>query len=173
MEVNRRHDRSAGSALVSTPDRGFTLIELLVTIVLMGTTVVAVLAGMQTTIRASTIDRNHATIFEWLQSASDEIYQAPRIPCTAGRAAAITAYDEAAKLAPVPPVWEGTAARIDVVNVEYLGRLMVDDAFEWDAAFCFEGVGYENSPLYTQRVTIRAVDPNGSLVQTIEMVKSQ
>jgi len=156
-------------------DAGFTLIEVLVVITLMGICVVAVLAGMRATISATVIDRNHAVAFAWLQAASDEIYETPRVPCTSGQALAQSSYEAAAKSVPVPPVWSGTAAKIEVTNVEYLGRVTVDSAFEWGASFCFEGAGteYEDSPLYTQRVTLRASSPDGSMAQTLEMVKSE
>jgi prepilin-type N-terminal cleavage/methylation domain-containing protein len=154
---------------------GFTLIEVLVVITLMGIAVVAVLAGMRATIRSTIIDRNHAVAFAWLQAASDEVYETPRVPCTSGQAAAQSTYELAAKNAAVPPVWSGTSAKIEVTKVEYLGRVTVDSAFEWGTSFCFEGVGteYEDSPLYTQRVTLRATSPDGALVQTLEMVKSE
>jgi hypothetical protein len=45
--------------------------------------------------------------------------------------------------------------------------------FEWDAAFCFEGGIYADSPLYTQRVTIEATTPDGSIVKTLQMVKNE
>jgi prepilin-type N-terminal cleavage/methylation domain-containing protein len=153
-------------------DSGFTMIEMLVTIVLMGMTVVAVLVGVQTTIHATVIDREHAIAFAWLQSASDEIYRTARVPCTDGLPKAIADYDTAAKKADVPSAWSATAT-IAVTNVEYLGKVGIDDDFEWSPAFCFEGVGYETSPLYTQRVTIQVTSPDVGIVKTIQMVKSK
>lgn len=162
------HKSSQGS------DAGFSLVEILVTIVLMGTTMVAVLLSLQTTIKATVVDRDHATSFAWLQAASDEIYRVPRIPCTAGQAAAITAYDAAAKSVDRPPAWvDKSTAKIQVTTVEYLGKVNPDAVFEWDAAFCFEGVGFESSKLYTQRVTIQVTSPDDGLVKTLQMVKSE
>ena len=154
-------------------DEGFTLVEILVTIVLMGTTMVAVLLSLQTTIKATVVDRDHATAFAWLQAASDEIYRVPRIPCTQGQAAAITTYDVAAKSVDRPPAWVDEPATIRVTTVEYLGKVNPDAVFEWDAAHCFEGVGFETSKLYTQRVTIQVTSSNGELVTTLQMVKSE
>ena len=155
-------------------DEGFTLVEILVTIVLMGMTVVAVLLSLQTTIKATVIDRDHATSFAWLQAASDEIYRVPRVPCTDGQAAAITAYDAAAKSVDRPPAWvDKPTATIRVTTVEYLGKADPDAVFEWDAAYCFEGLGFEDSRLYTQRVTIEATSPDDTLVKTLQMVKSE
>ncbi len=112
--------------------------------------------------------------FSWLQAASDEIYRDPRVPCTAGRPAAIAAYTAAAQSAPRPVSWATEpGAVITVTNVEYLGRTTPDANFEWDAAFCFEGGIYVNSPLYTQRVTIQATSPDGRMVKTLQMVKNE
>lgn len=164
---------SSRTRVTAHDDDGFSLIEIVVTIALMGISVVAVLAGMQTTVRSSVTDRDHATAFSWLQAASDEIYRAPRVPCTSGQAAAITQYDTAAQNATEPPVWSSTGATIGVIDVEYLGKTAVDADFEWSDAFCFEGAGYIDSPLYTQRVTIQVIGPNGSLTKTMQMVKSE
>jgi hypothetical protein len=60
-----------------------------------------------------------------------------------------------------------------VTNVEYLGRINPDAVFEWDASFCFEGGVYDESPLYTQRVTIEASSPDGEIVKTLQMVKNE
>lgn len=153
-------------------DGGFSFTEVLVAIVLLGLTVTAVLVALRVTVRASVTDRDHASAFAWLQAASDEIYRTPRVSCTSGRPAALSAYDAAAKAVPKPPIWQGTGAQIDVIDVEYLGKPNVDADFEWSQTYCFEGVGYADSPLYTQRVTLQATNPNGRIVETIEMVKS-
>src|SRR5690349_10942005 len=55
------------------PDGGFTFIELLVAIVLLGTVVVATLAGLRAAIVAGTVDDNHSKTYAWLQAASDQI----------------------------------------------------------------------------------------------------
>jgi type II secretory pathway pseudopilin PulG len=150
-----------------------TLTEMLVTIALMGLAVTAVLIGLRTNVTASNTDQNHAVAYSWLQAASDEVYREIRVPCTDGRALALSNYDAAAKRVPRPPLWDGTDASIRVTNVEYLGRTDPDAVFEWDASFCFEGVGYESSPLYTQRITIETTGPGGELVRTLQMVKSE
>jgi prepilin-type N-terminal cleavage/methylation domain-containing protein len=154
-------------------DGGFSLVEMLVSVVLLGLTVTAVLATMRVTIRASVVDRDHAVAFEWLQSASDEIYRDPRVPCTSGRPAAIAAYHASAQSVVRPPMWDATAATIAVIDVEYLGKNSPSDDFEWAPGFCFEGAGYVTSPLYTQRVTLQVTSPRGDIVETLEMVKSQ
>lgn len=152
-------------------DRGFSLVEVLVTVVLLGSGVVAVLSGLQMTIRASVIDRDHATAFAWMQTASDEIHRAPRESCTTGNA--IAAYDAVAQTIPPPPVWASLSPTIEVINVEYLGKNNEDDPFEWSSSFCFEGGTYADSPLYTQRVTLRVITHDGRFVRTLQMVKSE
>jgi hypothetical protein len=133
-------------------------------------------------VSASAVDRDHAVAFTWLQAASDEIYRAPRVECTSdgsGRLLAIDQYTIAAREATVPPVWQTSGgaprglASIAVVNVEYLGRTTVDDVFDWGPDFCFEGGSFAESPLYTQRVTVQVTFPNGSTIETLEMVKSE
>jgi type II secretory pathway pseudopilin PulG len=167
-------DRRGADASVRR-DGGNSLIEMLVVIVLMGMVVTAVLAGIRVSIRASSVDRDHAAAFAWLQAGSDAVHNAPRVPCTAdgqGRIQAMAAYDALVKTVPPPPVWNGKGS-IAVANVEYLGRAGVDDDFSWSPAFCFEGGAFVDSPLYTQRVTIEVGLPNASSVQTLEMVKSE
>ena len=165
-------ERAATTPSSEVEDSGFSMVEILVTIVLMGMTVVAVLVGVQTTIHATVVDREHAIAFAWLQSASDEIYRTTRVPCTSGRPAAIAAYDTAAKSVSAPSTWSAGAS-IAVTDVEYLGKVAVDDDFEWSPTFCFEGAGYTTSPLYTQRITVQVTSANGGIVKTIQMVKSE
>ncbi len=153
-------------------DSGATLIEILIAVVLLGLTVSAVLVAVRTTTTASAIDRDHAITFSWLQAASDEVYREPRVPCNVATDPAAT-YTGYAQSAPRPPRWPTTSgATIAVTNVEYLGKANPDAEFEWDAGFCFEGGLYADSPLYTQRITITAVSPDG-LIKTLQMVKNE
>ena len=173
MQQSNCNLRQAEIVVVSAGrrDLGSSLIEVLVSIVLLGTAVVAVLAALGTSIHASGVDRDIATAYEYVQSASDEIYSANRVPCYQGVAAVQAAYDAAVKLAPVPPGWTKTAT---VTNVEFLGRAAVNDPFSW-GAFCFESSDpanqYYTSPLYTQKVTFTVKDPKG-LTRTLQVVKS-
>lgn len=143
---------------------------------LMGVGVTAVLASVRTTLEASDIDRNHAIAYEWLQSASDEIYRRDRLPCdTYSHGAIIAAYDASARSVERPPGWDAASgASIQVEQVEYLGRADQADDFVWDSSYCFEGgTEYADSPLYTQRVTLRAYSPNAEFTRTLQMVKSE
>lgn len=153
-------------------DRGLSLVEILVSIVLLGTAGVAVVVALGTSIHASAVDKDLATSYEYVQSVSDQIYAAPRVPCYQGAATVKAAYDTAAKQAPAPLGWTKTAT---VTNVQFLGRATVDAPFSW-GAFCFESSDplnqYYTSPLYTQKVTFTVKDPKG-FVRTLEVVKSE
>lgn len=155
-----------------TRDVGQSLIEVLIVILLMGLVVTAILGALRVTTQASGIDRDHAIAFSWLQAASDEIYRQPRVPCNTATDP-IATYTSYAQAATRPPSWVTSAAHIEVISVEYLGRSTPDADFEWDASFCFEGGVYLESPLYTQRVTIEATSPSGDLVKTLQMVKNE
>ncbi|MGK0274403.1 MAG: type II secretory pathway pseudopilin PulG [Ilumatobacter sp.] len=157
-------------------DGGNTLIEMLIVIVLMGVVVTTVLSALQVTIRATTIDREQAIAFSILQAASDQIFTGPHESCLTGNA--VSTYNARAQGAAIPTAWESSPSvalpgvSIDVIGVEYLGRVGVDDVFEW-GSFCFEGPSFGDSPLYTQRVTIQLTFPDGTTTQTLEMVKSK
>ena len=165
---------------IGTPTRrmdgGYTLIEMLIVIVLMGMVVSVVLTAMQVSISATTTDREQAIAFSILQAASDEVFIGPHESCLSGNA--VSVYNSRAQNAAIPTAWESSPGvpkpnvSIEVIAVEYLGRVGVDDVFEW-GAFCFEGPGYGDSPLYTQRVTIQLTFPDGTSRQTLEMVKSK
>ena len=164
-------DRGTGERR-TTRDAGFSLIEVLIVVLLMGLVVTAVLAALGTATKASAVDKEHAIAYSWLQAASDEIYRQPRVPCNSATDPVAT-YSTYAQAAPRPLSWDSTSASIAVVGVEYLGRSTPDADFEWDAAFCFEGGVYLDSPLYTQRVTLQVTSPTGDLVKTLQMVKNE
>ena len=153
-------------------DRGLSLIEILVSIVLLSTAGISVVVALGTTIHSSSVDKNLATGYEYVQNVSDQIYEAPRVQCYQGATNVKAAYDSAAKSATPPPGWTNTAA---VTNVEFLGKAAVNDPFSW-GAFCFESSDplnqYYTSPLYTQKVTFTITDPKG-VVRTLQVVKSE
>ena len=149
-------------------DGGATFVELLVAIVLLGTTVVGVLAAVRTTVTASKTDVDHARAFEWLQAASDAVYKAPRRACakttlpvasanqpsdwTSNKGSASvnspgtvwTDYQAAVNAVPPPVGWTG--GKIVITAIEYLGRQTPDaPSFEWNTSYCYEGVQSINS----------------------------
>lgn len=162
-------------------DAGTTFVELLVAIVLIGTSVIATLAALQATTRATITDRDHAKSLEWLQAAADEVYNAPRVACYAqsspGASAnqAIADYETAVQSAQRPAGWD--TATIDVVAVQFIGRASSSDPYSWSEGFCLESNPstcpsgtYCNSPQTAQKVTLRVVSPSG-LVKTLDTVK--
>jgi type II secretory pathway pseudopilin PulG len=173
-------------------DRGATLVEFVVAITLMGLVVTAVLVSLRTTTVGSTIDRDQAMAFEWLQAASDRVYNGPRQPCYGTAPTPQAAYDALAKQANRPQGWDiASGATIEVISVAFLGRTVDTAPLEWKAAstHCLESVGcpadfddipdlvppnwiYCQSPLTTQKVTIRVIGPAGKITNTLEMVKS-
>ena len=174
MQQSKRklRKRDSVAAPAGRRDQGSSLIEILVSMVILSTGVVAVLTALGTSIHASAVDKDVATAYEYVQDASDQIYEANRVPCYQGLATIKAAYDAAVKLAPVPPGWTKTAT---VTNVEFLGKAAVNDPFSW-GAFCFESSDplnqYYTSPLYTQKVTFTVKDPKG-FVRTLQVVKSE
>ena len=171
-----RADREHVRAIASQQDRGTTFVEILVSIVLMGTAVVGILVALRTSTHASAIDLSQAKAYEWVQSVSDQIYDAPRVPCySGGSAAAITAYQSAANGAAKPPGW--SSGSVTVTNVEFLGRALSTDPFSWSTSFCFESSNasnpYYTSPMYTQRVTFTVAGPPNTTSVTMQVVKSE
>lgn len=157
-------------------DGGFGLVEVITAIALMALGVVAVMSGLYASVTATVVDRDHALAFSWLNAGADAVHNIARVPCTAdgsGRTDAISAYDAAARTTTPPPGWSVNGATISVTNVEYLGRASVDSEFEWGTTWCFEGTGFDASPLYTQRVSLEVRSPDGTIIETMQMVKSE
>lgn len=154
-------------------DRGSSLIEILLAVVLLGSAVVAILGMLRTSVKASAIDKDQATAYEYMQTVSDELYHADRKPCYATAPTPIAAYETIAQSVAQPQGWTKTA---HVTKVEFLGRTLATDQFSW-GAFCFEASaqdtdGYFTSPLYTQKITFTVKDPRG-FVRTLQVVKSE
>jgi hypothetical protein len=138
---------------------------LLVAIVLLGSTVIATLVALQAATVSSRIDADHARAFEWLQAASDEIFQTDRIPCAVftgsdpsdpndwsdnkGSKGTLVGgtvwheYEDALLLVTPPEGWTvGVGStNIEITDITFLGRPDPDvTVFEWGPAYCFEGV---------------------------------
>lgn len=176
MSSARTRDRR-GSVGAWTRDAGSTLIEQLISIVLVGTVAVAVLGTVRVTTLASGTDRDQANVYAWLQAGSDEIHNGPRMSCTHGRSAVIAAYDALVKQATPPDGWSVSGASIAVTNVQFLGRTSESAPFSWSDGHCFESAScpagpYCESPLLTQKVTIRATPPKGGSDFVLETIKS-
>jgi hypothetical protein len=142
-------------------DSGLSFVELLVAIVLTGTVVIAVLTGVRATIIASATNRDHANAHAWLQSATDVLYGEPRADCgepgIPDAAAVLAAYEGVVDVAPNPEGWP--ASQITVASVQF-----------WDGSGfgtdCFDDVAKT-----LQRIQIRVSDPDGTIVEDVEIVK--
>lgn len=152
-------------------DRGATFIELLVAIVLLGTIVVATLAGLRASIIGSTIDENSARAQAWLQAAADEVHTTTYLDCDANNAAAIQAgYQAAASAATRPNEWgPSSGATVAVTSVLYLSGSGVTETWG-DHATC--ATGDPSTPLYTQLITLVVTDPEGEFTAELEVIKS-
>lgn len=159
----------------SQRDDGSTFIELLVSIVLLGTIVISVLVSLQVSTTASVVDSNQARANAFLHDASDAVYEAPRVPCTAGAAAVAAAYQVA--VTPVAPPEGWTGITVQVTNVQFLTSPDPNsNVFTWGSD-CREGVtpvgDYTDFPLLSQKVTLEVTSPNGSLTKVLETVKAE
>lgn len=206
MQQRRRDDLDTAGNGGHAGDCGATFVELLVAIVLLGTAVIATLVALQAATTGSTIDASQARALVFLQSASDEIFNEPRVSCTRligsdpslpsswannkgskgvnAPGTVWTAYESVLSSVPRPEGW--ASASIEITDITFLGRPTVDATFfEWGAGYCFEGVqpdgpdadgdpeDYRQTPLLSQKVTIRVTSPNGRIVKTIETVKGE
>lgn len=148
-------------------ERGSSFVEVLVAVVLLGTIVVAALAGLRASITGSSVDEDSARAIAWLQAAGDEIHATDYEPChlevTPGdiRASYQTTVDAATR----PTDWG--AATITVVSVEFLSR---SGATESWGSTCASGD--PDSPLYAQLVRLRVTDPDGKFTADLEVIKS-
>ena len=131
--ASEREGTRAQAVDAPASDAGFGLVEIVTAIAVMAIGVVAVVSGLYASVTATVIDRDHALAFSWLHSGADAVHLTARVPCTvdgSGRAAAIAAYDAAARSTTPPPDWSTNGATISVTDVEYLGRASVDSEFE-------------------------------------------
>jgi type II secretory pathway pseudopilin PulG len=162
-------DSPKHEATARRPDAGTTFIEILVALVLLGTIVVATLAGLRASIIGSQVDENSARAHAWLQAAADSIYTGTYLSCGTNSVAAIeSAYQLAADAATRPAEWDpASGADIAVTAVEFLAR---SGATESWGPTCAAGVAA--SPLYPQLIHIEVTAPNGDFTAELELIKS-
>jgi hypothetical protein len=152
-------------------DRGTTLTEVLVAIVLMGTSVTAMLTTMSVTIHASGLERDHANAHAWLQTAADVLYGAERMDCgdmgpdlvvgtaddVSNHAAVTAAYEAIVKGSENPEAWPSD--KIDVVSVQY-----------WDGEI-YQAQCYDDKGINLQLITIEVRNLDDEIIETVEVVK--
>lgn len=152
-------------------DRGTSIIEVLISIVLLGTVVSVVLVGLQTTIRASALDRDHANAHAWLQTGADMLYARDLITCGTRDAsdpvndvALIAAeYEATVQQTENPEGWPD--ANIEVINLE------------WWSIDVVNGIGTEawgttcDTPeTDLQKIELRVTAEDGRIVEEVEVI---
>jgi prepilin-type N-terminal cleavage/methylation domain-containing protein len=163
-------ERTQAGIARDTRDDGFSFIELLVAIVLLGTVVVATLAGLRAAIVAGTVDDNHSKTYAWLQAASDAVAVTDYKSCASFTNAQITsAYQSAVNGATRPEGWTTTGALL-VSSVQYLSRATTAGSPEVWGTTC--AAGNTASPVYPQLITFTVISPDGKLTRSIEVIKS-
>jgi Tfp pilus assembly protein PilV len=156
------------AATSSRRDRGLSYVEMLVAIVLIGMTVVAVLAAVRATIVGTRVERDHSKAQQWLQSAVGVIEAQDFASCDPAvingasvEAAYQTAIDDPTYGAKRP--YGFSTATIDVKTPEVWNGVRY-------VAFNSQTVCYDQSRLRQQRVTIEVKIPNG-VQESVEMIK--
>jgi type II secretory pathway pseudopilin PulG len=152
MRLTTTHRRS--DEPIRRSDRGFTMIEAVVTIALTASIVVALLAAVRTSVKASSTIYTAAQVETTLINAADRVGRAPQ-RCE---------YDEYVEAAAVAAGWPTTSAHADV---ELLVGNTGDPVADWAPQACPDAVG----PFDVQRLTIRVTSPDDAISRTITVVK--
>jgi hypothetical protein len=153
-------------------DSGMSFIEVLVSIVLLGTTVIGVLAATRATIIGSRIERDHSKAQQWLQSAVGVIERTDFEDCNAvGDGPAIrNAYQAAVDYHPTsnpdgakPPFgFDGGSIEISIPLV-------------WDGEefipFSLQNRCFDDVLLRQQLITVTARNPDGQIVESVDLIK--
>lgn len=145
-------------------DAGVTLIEILISIVLLGLGVASMLTLLTVTIQASATERDHANAHAWLQTATDVLYGLPRADCNdnpgnvTDEQAVFDAYEAFVKAAPNPEQW-------DPSNIEIVRPIRF-----WDGDL-YQSECYDDDFRNLQLITLRVKNPDGKVVESVEVVK--
>jgi Tfp pilus assembly protein PilV len=160
-----------GTVAAVPQDQGLSLVEVLVAIVLLGTTIVATLIALRTTVTGTRIERDHARAGQWLESAATQIRNAPFGECdevTPGvfesRDDAYDAYQLAVDTADPPVGWDPVQISIDFDIQVWTGTA-------W-APYTINSACVDDTGPRLQLVTITVESPNREIIETIEVVKN-
>ena len=149
------------------------MLEAVLSIALTGLLVTGTLTLMNSTILASTLQRDHANAHAWLQSASDRLYSTDKLSCDpsapgAGESAVRAAYDLTIDAVPNPSGWTDSQIRI-VPPVEFWNA--ADANGDATAEFFFGSECHDGDGLSLQRIELEVVSPSGAIIETVEIVK--
>lgn len=154
-------------------DHGLSLIEVLISVVLIGLAVTATLTLLNSTIRATTIDRDHANAHAWLQTGADMLYARELVNCgvigTNVDGVAVTYddvkgdYESTLQQTENPEGWP--AANIEVLELEF-----------WNLDVTATGFGTEewsttcDNDTTLQRLELQVRGQNNRIVEQIEVI---
>lgn len=135
-------------------DRGSTLIELVLAVLLTGLVVLGLLAGIRTSITASSIAYDGAQLETVLINASDRV----------SRAAQLCEYEPYVDAAAAANNWPASTITVSVEKlIANTGSLS-----DWAPQTCPDDI----TPFDVQRMTITANTPDGRITRTMTVVKS-
>jgi len=146
-------------------------IEVLVAIVLIGTAVVAVLTAVRATVLATAVAREHSRAGQWLESAAEAIEVAPFGDCSVvsgvpqSSVDALDDYNEAVQSVPVPQGWEDYE-----LAVQRTTDIDVWNGSSWEP-YSAASACYDDQRLRLQRVRLSVSNPDGRIVEALEVVK--
>jgi hypothetical protein len=138
-------------------DAGFTLTEVIIAVVLMSTAIVPIMLAGLMTVRTSSQSRSLTRIDTVLANAADRVNRAPN-SCD------YSVYVEAAALA---EGWSPSQATVSYQN--YSPASSAGNAGTWTSGACVNGV---RTPGLVQMVTIGITNSDGTVLRTIQVVKS-
>lgn len=139
-------------------DCGETLVEVLIALVIMGTSITALLAGLATASRSALLHRDQSDIGTFLLQSADVVKGAPyEQTCS-------TAPYQSALAAVTPATWTSRGGTTPVTTVQYWDPLTRKFSGSCPAASA-------DSFLKLQLVTVRIDAPNGRYSQTINVAK--
>jgi type II secretory pathway pseudopilin PulG len=136
-------------------ERGETLVELLATIVILGSAIIAVVAGIGVAIEASDSNSKQVTALTVIDNYSEAIAAAKYVPC-----ASTADYLPGANVSYTPP----TSFTVSIVG----GISYYDGTSSAPASFSSTCPNPDGG---AQRMTIRAVSSDGRADRSIEIVK--
>ncbi len=152
-------------------DAGSSFIEVLVAVVLLGIAVVGILTALRTTVIGTAVERDHSRAQQWLQSAVGVLAAEDRRDCDdgLGEATVRTEYEAAirAETGIIPPGWQADPQLTIVQPIKVWDGNQYWDPYDPSApATCFDDDGFE-----LQLITIQVTSPDGSILETVQVVK--
>ena len=143
-------------------EAGFSLAELLITIVLVSVTFVAILTGLTTTIRVSTLHRTQATTDSVARSAAEWVKDISHNPFSTSCPAVYSLTGLS-----IPAGYSAT-----IQSVEYWDGVAPSATGTYDLSLHIgSSCGGGNKGL--QRITIVATAANGQATETVQILKRQ